>query len=142
VYDVFPHSDAPAPLELQRGSATLLVVEDEDALRDSIREFLGNLGYEILSAGSGQQALEFASTFERSIHLLITDVVMPRMNGRELSQALGAVRPEMKTIFMSGYTEDAIVRHVVQDDGVVFLQKPFSLTTLAHKVHDVLAPHS
>jgi YesN/AraC family two-component response regulator len=70
---------------------------------------------------------------------MITDVVMPKMNGRELSEILSTLRPDMKTILMSGYTEDLIVRHVVQEDGVAFLQKPFSLSTLARKVRDVLA---
>ena len=124
---------------LPRGTETLLVVEDEDALRESILVFLRSLGYTILSANSGQRAVTIASQFEQPIHLMLTDVVMPKMNGRELSEILGTMRPDMKTIFMSGYTEDLIVRHVVQEDGVAFLQKPFSLSMLARKVRDVLA---
>jgi PAS domain S-box-containing protein len=127
---------------LQHGTETLLVVEDEDALRESIGEFLGALGYKILSAESGIRALTIAAQFEQPIDLMITDVVMPKMSGRELSQMLGSLRPELKTIFMSGYTDDAIVRHGVQEDGVAFLQKPFSLATLSRRVRDVLGKHS
>jgi len=78
--------------------------------------------------------------FDRAIHLMVSDVVMPKMSGRELAQILESRRPEMKTIFMSGYTDDAIVRHGVQEEGVVFLQKPFSLSTLARKIREVLGP--
>jgi two-component system, cell cycle sensor histidine kinase and response regulator CckA len=127
---------------LQRGTETLMVVEDEDALRESICGFLAALGYNILSAGSGMLALTSAAQFEQPIDLMITDVVMPKMSGRELSQMLGSLRPDLKTIFMSGYTDDAVVRHGVQEDGVAFLQKPFSLATLSRKVRDVLGKDS
>jgi len=125
---------------LQGGTETILVVEDEEALRGSIGEFLGGLGYTVLSAESGHQALEVTREFDRAIHLMVSDVVMPKMSGRELAQILESRRPEMKTIFMSGYTDDAIVRHGVQEEGVVFLQKPFSLSTLARKIREVLGP--
>jgi two-component system, cell cycle sensor histidine kinase and response regulator CckA len=127
---------------LQHGTETLLVVEDEDALRESIGEFLGALGYKILSAESGLRALTIAAQFEQPIDLMITDVVMPKMSGRELSQMLGSLRPQLKTIFMSGYTDDEIVRQVVRDDKVAFLQKPFSLATLSRKLRDVLGKDS
>ncbi len=86
----------------------------------------------------GQQALTIASQFEQPIDLMITDLVMPKMSGRELSQSLGSIRPQMRTIFMSGYTDDAVMRHGVQEDGVAFLQKPFSLAVLARKVLEML----
>jgi two-component system, cell cycle sensor histidine kinase and response regulator CckA len=120
------------------GTETLLIVEDEEALRESIRHFLTGLGYTVLAADSGQQALAIASHFKQPIHLMITDVVMPRMSGRELSQILEGIRPAMKTVFMSGYIDDAIVRHGVQAEGVAFLQKPFSLAVLARKLRDLL----
>jgi two-component system cell cycle sensor histidine kinase/response regulator CckA len=123
---------------LQRGTETILIVEDEDSLRESLCEFLSSLGYTILSANSGSQALSVSSQFERPIHLLISDVVMPKMSGRELSQMLTGIRPDIKTLFMSGYTDDAIVRHGVEQDGVAFLQKPFSLATLVRRVREVL----
>jgi PAS domain S-box-containing protein len=125
---------------LQGGTETLLVVEDEDALRGSIGEFLGGLGYTVLSAESGHKALELTGEFDRPIDLMVSDVVMPKMSGRELAQILESRRPAMKTIFMSGYTDDLIVRHGVQEEGVVFLQKPFSLSTLARKIRELLGP--
>lgn len=139
VKDVVAVPEMFKPQWLQHGTETLLVVEDEDALRESIGEFLGALGYRVLSAESGMRALSIAAEFEQPIDLMITDVVMPKMSGRELSQMLEGLRPELKTIFMSGYTDDAVVRHGVQEDGVAFLQKPFSLATLSRTVRDVLA---
>jgi PAS domain S-box-containing protein len=124
---------------LERGAGTLLVVEDEAALRDSIREFLCSLGYTVLDADSGPQALVIANAFEQPIDLMLTDLVMPRMSGRELSQLLANTRPQMRTIFMSGYTDDAAVRLGLQEDGVAFLQKPFSLAVLARKVREMLS---
>jgi len=102
-------------------------------------QFLTGLGYTILAAESGQQALAIAHHYREPIHLMISDVVMPRMSGRELVQSLASVRPSMKTVFMSGYIDDAVVgRHGVQMDGVAFLQKPFSLAVLARKLRDLL----
>ena len=120
------------------GSETILIVEDEDALRESMSEFLTGLGYTILTAGSGQQALAIASRFKQPIQLMITDIVMPKMSGHELAQMLGSIRPAMKTVFMSGYIDDAIVRHGVEVEGVVFLQKPFGLAVLARKLRELL----
>ena len=120
-----------------RGTETILVVEDEDALREAICVYLTNLGYTVLSAGSGPHALSLA-TQQRHIDLLITDVVMPQMSGRELSQILESQRPYLKTIHMSGYTDDAVLRHGIQGMDATFLQKPFNLLTLARKVRDTL----
>jgi CheY-like chemotaxis protein len=124
---------------LLHGSETILIVEDEEALRESMGQFLTGLGYTVLAAGSGQQAMAIANQYGEPIHLMISDVVMPRMSGRELSQTLGRVRPAMKTIFMSGYIDDAIERHGLQMEGVAFLQKPFSLTVLARKLRSLLS---
>lgn len=125
-----------AEVRLQ-GTETLLVVEDEEALRDGIRDYLENLGYTVLAASSGQRALSIASQ-QPHIDLLITDVVMPKMSGRELSQILGNQRHDLKIIHMSGYTDDAVLRHSIHKLGTTLLQKPFGLSTLARKVRDTL----
>jgi PAS domain S-box-containing protein len=120
-----------------RGVETLLVAEDEDALRGAMCEYLRSLGYAVLTAGSGQEALSAAKQ-QGHIDLLLTDVVMPNMSGRELSQTLGNQHLDLKTIYMSGYTDDAVLRHGIHEMGTRFLQKPFSLGTLAQKVRDTL----
>jgi two-component system, cell cycle sensor histidine kinase and response regulator CckA len=134
-----PVAEITAELEPQpRGTETLLLAEDEEALREAMCDNLRALGYTVLAGSSGQEALSVAVGHEGPINLLITDVVMPRMSGRELSQILGSLRPEMKTIYMSGYTDDAVLRHGVQELGASLLQKPFSLSTLARKVREML----
>jgi PAS domain S-box-containing protein len=120
------------------GTGTLLVVEDEEALREAICEFFRSLEYMVLEASSGQEALSVANQHEGQIDLLITDLVMPGMSGRELSQMLGSQRPYLKTIYMSGHTDDAVVRHGIHERGATFIQKPFGLSTLASKVRDTL----
>jgi PAS domain S-box-containing protein len=120
-----------------RGTETLLVVEDESFIRKGMCEFLCSLGYKVLDASSGSEALLVAAEQER-IDLLLTDVVMPQMSGRELSQLLGNQRPNLKIIHMSGYTDDAVLLSGVHDLRTSFLQKPFSLGTLARKVRETL----
>jgi PAS domain S-box-containing protein len=120
-----------------RGSETLLIVEDEEALREAICGFLHSLGYTVLAASSGEQALSVANQ-EGRIDLLITDVVMPKMNGRELSETLKCSRPDLKTIYMSGYTDDWVLRNGIQVMKATLLQKPFSFSTLACNVRDTL----
>jgi PAS domain S-box-containing protein len=120
------------------GTETILVAEDEESLRNAVCEFLQSLGYKILAAGSGQQALSLAAQVEEPIDLLITDLVMPKISGRELSQVLGSLRLGLKTIYMSGHTEDAVLRHGIHELGNAFLQKPFSLRRLARQVRDTL----
>ncbi len=127
------------PEGVREGSETLLLVEDEDALRTTIGNFLRSLGYNVLEARSGDHALRMANDFDAAIDLILTDVVMPRMGGRELSEILQSSHPSMKQIFMSGYTDDAIVRYGIRDAGVMFLQKPFTMTVLAKRVREVLA---
>jgi PAS domain S-box-containing protein len=122
---------------LQRGTGTVLVVEDEEFLRKGIAEFLGSLGYTVLMASSGEEALVLASEQEH-IDLLLTDVVMPKMSGRELSEILRARRPGLKVIHMSGYTDDALLLNGSDRPHVTFLQKPFGLATLARKVRETL----
>jgi two-component system, cell cycle sensor histidine kinase and response regulator CckA len=120
------------------GTETILVAEDEDALRNAMCDYLRSLGYTVLAAGSGKEALSVASQNEGNIDLLVTDLVMPGMGGSELAQMLGSLRPDLKTICMSGYSDDAVLRHGIHELGAAFLQKPFSLGTLAHKVRDTL----
>ena len=130
------HPALPAPTP--GGTETSLVVEDEMSVRKLAAEFLGSNGYRVLEAQDGAEALQVCEEHRAPIHLLLTDVVMPGMSGRELAVRLVGARPEMKVIYVSGYTDDAIVQHGVREEGTVFLQKPFSLDTLARTVREAL----
>ena len=125
-------------LTAPRGTETVLLAEDEDALRSLGRFVLQGAGYRVLEASDGKEALAVAAQHEGPIHLLASDVVMPELGGRQLAERLRALRPEMKTLFLSGYTDDAVVRHGVMHETVHFLQKPFSPLGLARKVREVL----
>lgn len=133
-----PEAEAPMDRALPRGTETVMVVEDEIALRDSICEALRDAGYTVLSAGPGEEALTTAAGHDAEITVLITDVVMPMMNGRELSEKLTAIRPGLKTIFMSGYSDDWVIRSGISEARVAFLQKPFNMTVLARKLREVI----
>ncbi len=121
-----------------RGSETILLVEDEESLRKLTRELLEDRGYAVLEAGNGAKALEIAARHQGPIHLVITDVVMPGISGREVAQRMEALRPDAKVLYMSGYTADAITRHGVLEPGMAFLQKPIRPEELAQKVREVL----
>jgi len=121
-----------------RGSETVLVVEDEGQLRSLVRRALADLGYTVLVAANGLEALDVAAEHQGPIHLLVTDVVMPHLSGRELAVRLAASRPDMRVLFISGYTEEAIARHGVLAPGTVFLQKPVTPDRLARMVRDIL----
>jgi signal transduction histidine kinase len=124
---------------LPRGSETVLLVEDEPLVRDLAHRLLKQQGYNVLEAANGVQALRVAQEHAgETIHLLQTDVVMPQMGGKELANQLKILRPEVKVLYTSGYTDDAIVHHGVLEPGINFLQKPFSPATLAQKVREVL----
>ena len=123
-----------------RGEETVLLVEDEDVLRGLLAKFLRLYGYTVLEARHGGEALLICERHQGPIHLMVTDVVMPQMSGRELADRLTPLRPEMKIIYMSGYTEDALVQHGVADLSVAFLQKPFKPVELARQVRAVLHP--
>jgi two-component system cell cycle sensor histidine kinase/response regulator CckA len=120
------------------GSETVLVVEDVAAVRAVACEMLGRHGYRVLEAPDGETALRLVAKHQGEIHLLLTDVVMPDVSGRELADKVAAVRPGVRVLFMSGYTDDAVVRHGVLQEGIAFLQKPFTPDTLARKVREVL----
>jgi CheY-like chemotaxis protein len=120
------------------GDETVLVVEDEAIVRDLACELLGILGYTALEAGDPDEAIAVCDQHEGKIHLLLTDVVLPKMDGKSLFDRIAPTRPEMKVLFMSGYTDDAIVHHGVLDRGVHFLQKPFTTEILARKVREAL----
>ncbi len=120
------------------GTERVLVVEDEDLVRELVREGLQKDGYSILSASNGREALAIAGGYEGPIDLLLTDLVMPGMNGMELAQRLMPLRPEMRVLYMSGYSEEAISRFGVVEDGATFLQKPITLSLLSRKVREIL----
>jgi len=124
--------------EVCNGSETILLAEDSDPLREMAREYLEGLGYTVLEAASGKDALLRAKDFEETIHLLLTDVVMPEMSGPELAHQLTLHRPGIKVIFASGYTDDAIARQGILDSTVAFLQKPYRPKALARKIREVL----
>jgi two-component system cell cycle sensor histidine kinase/response regulator CckA len=121
-----------------RGTETVLLVEDEEALRNITRKALLRFGYTVLEAPNGEAALEVAAQHDGPIHVLVTDVVMPGMTGRRLAEQLAALRPGIRVLFASGYTDDAIVRLGVLEPGTAFLQKPFTQEELSHKIRQVL----
>ncbi|NTW48222.1 MAG: PAS domain S-box protein [Chlorobiales bacterium] len=121
-----------------RGTETILIVEDEDIVRELIVTGLEDLGYNVLKADNGLKALELIEDYSEEIHFLLTDVVMPQMSGRELSDKMAVRYPKTKTLFMSGYTDSAIVHHGVLDEGVAFIQKPFTIPEIAKKIRAML----
>ncbi|MGB9594219.1 MAG: ATP-binding protein [Anaerolineae bacterium] len=120
------------------GSETVLVTEDDAAVRRMAARILRGLGYTVLEAANGAEALQAARKYGGRIDLLITDVVMPRMNGRELAQRLAEICPGVKVLYVSGYTENAIAHNHILDEGARFLQKPFARRALARKVREAL----
>jgi CheY-like chemotaxis protein len=131
-------SDVPEKIE--GGLQTILIVEDEVPLLEVTRRSLEAFGYAILAAKTPAEAIRMSESHPGPIHLMVTDVIMPGMSGAQLASRLSASRPEMKVLYVSGYTDDTIVRHGVLERGLAFLQKPFSPKTLARKVGEVLAP--
>jgi len=125
-------------MALHGGHETILVVEDDPASRVLVREILQSVGYTIIVAEDGEDALRVATEYERDIHLLITDVVMQKMGGRQSAETLMANRPAMKVLYMSGYTGDALLHHGILDHSLQFLAKPFTLHGLCSNVRAIL----
>ena len=137
--DTWKAKPCSTPSRIFPGSETILLVEDEEAVRTLARKTLGSCGYSVLEASNGQEALRVAEGHCGStIHLLLTDVVMPGMAGRDLADHLIRSRPELKVLYMSGYTDDAIVHHGILDPGIHLLLKPFPPQTLVQKVQEIL----
>jgi two-component system, cell cycle sensor histidine kinase and response regulator CckA len=140
-----PRSDGttdtqPAALNVRStfGSETILVVEDEEVLRNLVRDVLRTHGYALLVAGTGEEALAIAERHEGPIDLVMSDIVLPGMSGLELVDRMAKARPRAKVLLMSGYADETIARHGVLDPAVPFLQKPFQLHDLTHRVREVL----
>ncbi|PWU03445.1 MAG: hybrid sensor histidine kinase/response regulator [Terriglobia bacterium] len=140
-----PRIDQPASVEAEdtrkkaaRGTETLLVVEDDEMVRSLVRETLEREGYKLIDAADPIEARRLAENYKGPIQLLITDVVMPKINGRELAEQILSRRPAMRVLYMSGYTDNAIVNNGLLEKEVAFLHKPFTPAALAHKVREVL----
>lgn len=135
---VQPVESTRASAEVPRGSETVLLAEDAEGMRELTSELLARNGYAVLSAESIDELLGVVEQQTAPIHLLLTDVVMPGMNGGALAERLRATRPDMRVIYMSGYTSDSIIYHGVLQEGIDFIEKPFSEEALMRKVREVL----
>ena len=131
-------SDTNKKIIVPKGTETILLTEDDKSILKMATKFLESLGYNVLSASSPKQSIQLASEYSGKIHLLLTDVIMPGMNGRELSEKLLSLYPDMKLLYMSGYTANVIEKHGVLDDEIPFLHKPFQTEDLSLKVREVL----
>jgi CheY-like chemotaxis protein len=127
-----------ATMRAVKGGETILLVEDEEQVRHVARTILARAGYQVIETVTPADALQKSEQLAGPIHLLLSDVVMPKMSGRELAEKLAPKRPSMKVLFVSGYTDDTIVHHGVLEAGVAFLQKPITPETLLKKVREVL----
>jgi len=133
-----PLHAVPPPPAARPAEETILLVEDEEMVRELVRQLLVQQGYTVLTASGGAEALTLCQRHPGPIHLLLTDVVMPQMSGRELSIFLASIRPEARVLYMSGYTDDAIVHHGVLEPGTAFIQKPFTPEALEAMIRKVL----
>lgn len=139
VVEEFASAEGLEPaIDSSRGTETILILEDEKAVRTLVRDVLELYGYTVLEAYSTEDALDMAEDYGGIIHLFVTDVILPRMSGRDVAEKISLTHPEVKVLFMSGYTDTTIFRHGVLDPGMAFLQKPFTPEVLVYKVRDVL----
>jgi len=122
----------------QGGTETILLVEDEQSVLMVGKTMLERFGYKVLTASTPREAIRLIEEHDEPIHLVLSDVVMPEMNGRELTEKLRSIKPSLKCLYMSGYTADVIAHHGILDKGVSMIQKPFSLRDLAAKVREAL----
>jgi len=136
--DLGPAEEAVLPSLCCKGEKTVMVVEDDDMVRELTTDILEGIGYNVLSASHGKECLRQLSEFKGQVNLLLTDVIMPDMNGRELFNQVAALYPWTRVLFMSGYTDNVIAHHGVLNDNVAFIQKPFTVDSLAEKVRDAL----
>jgi two-component system, cell cycle sensor histidine kinase and response regulator CckA len=132
------HTRVLEPSDMLRGSETILLVEDDDQVRAGVHAILVRNGYQVIEARNAGEALLHSGKHSGRIHLLLTDVVMPEMSGPELAKRLATIRPDMKVLCMSGFTDDSIVRHGVIEGHVAYLQKPLTPQTLTTKLREVL----
>ena len=133
-----PGEQEPLDPSGRRGSGTILLVEDDAQVRNLARTLLDRLGYTVLATGGGREALSTLDAHGGPIHLLLTDVIMPDMNGRELYTLAAQRRPGLKVLYMSGYTGNVIAHQGVLEEGTHFVQKPFSLRSLAARLREAL----
>jgi len=126
----------------QQGNETILVAEDEPGVRKLVCDALEQLGYTVLAAGDGDEALRVLEQHSQPVHLLLTDVIMPLMIGRDLAMRVQSVKPEAKVVYMSGYTDDALAFHGFPQPNTGFIQKPFTVSTLAGEIRRVLSEDS
>ena len=134
----FRHRDSTAQLAI-RGSETILLVEDDDGVRGLAKDTLEASGYTVMAVSNGQEAVEISEHYPKTIHLLLTDVVMPGLGGREVAEKVRAQRPAIKVLFMSGYTDDMVLAHGVQDGTAAFIEKPFAAPKLLGRIRKVLS---
>jgi CheY-like chemotaxis protein len=135
--EVLPLSSAEASARMIRGE-TLLLIEDETLVRELTHEILTGQGYRVLDAGSGEEAIRVFEAHPGPIQLVVTDVIMPGMNGREVYERMAQLRPDLKVLYMSGYTQSAIVHRGVLEPGTAFVQKPFTIPGFLERVREVL----
>jgi len=130
--------DKPSALSGAGATETILLVEDEEMVRKLTSDILRENGYQVLAASNGEEAIQICNEYEGEIDLMLTDVVMPAMNGKRLSEIVRPIQENMRVVYMSGYTDDAIVHHGVLDPGTNFIEKPFTADTLTSTIQEVL----
>ncbi|RJP35542.1 MAG: PAS domain S-box protein [Candidatus Omnitrophota bacterium] len=138
--DEIPVTEKPdqGPAIVKKGSETILVVEDEEIVRRLLHNVLQKHGYTVLTAGYSAEAFQLVEQYGDQIHLLITDIILPRISGREVAEQIQKSYPRIRVLYMSGYTDNAIVHHGILNEGIAFLQKPFTPDILLHKIREIL----